>query len=286
MRNLHRRWLPGFALMLVFVLSNACDSDSDIESNVEETPESEVTENQQELEVETMEQVGLQFLAAVASGDLTAAEAYLPTQDTIDDFCSTYFDENETCILERLTAYLERISQVIDDFPTHLPDGFVPAEAAPATDVEAVTVGTGETAIEVATGVVEIADAAGVGCVWCSIEVIRLGDMTYVVPRLREIRTEEATDGVRELYDSAMPYYAPPEGSNAVPTPPVPGNFGDADWGQMNFQMSDSHYFAYEYDGSTTGLVEVSFTASAFGNLDTDEMSSTFFRAGTAPVQP
>ncbi len=61
---------------------------------------------------------------------------------------------------------------------------------------------------------------------------------------------------------------------------------GNAVWNSLNFQMEQAHYFHYEFlsQNSNTAYGNCSFTAQAFGDLDDDDVFSTYERAGAADV--
>lgn len=51
-------------------------------------------------------------------------------------------------------------------------------------------------------------------------------------------------------------------------------------WSSLSFQMNDQHYFVYAYDNNEATLADAQFTASAYGDLDCDNVQSTFQRIG------
>ena len=55
-------------------------------------------------------------------------------------------------------------------------------------------------------------------------------------------------------------------------------------WNALNFQMEQGHYFHYNFrwENDTTGFGSCQFTAQAFGDLDGDQVFSTYERSGAA----
>lgn len=127
---------------------------------------------------------------------------------------------------------------------------------------------------------------------------------TLLAPGCRpnyEEMAEEAAMNLRRLFDSSVSYYDTPHTDNrgtilsiqfptSVPlTPaeipcgeeyvPTSGLWDVNTWESLNFAMSDPFRYSYQYDSSGTGY-DATFTASAFGNLDCDDVYSTFTRVG------
>lgn len=50
-------------------------------------------------------------------------------------------------------------------------------------------------------------------------------------------------------------------------------------WQALNFSVSDPHYYAYQFDSAGVGP-DATFTATAFGDADCDEVYSTFVTTG------
>lgn len=129
---------------------------------------------------------------------------------------------------------------------------------------------------------------------------------------MRRAKTTEAIDQLDKIYKGAAVYYASPRANSAgeklpcqfpasVVATPVEatccGDLGGPDanaddrcdsdqnawadlaWAALSFQMSDAHFFIYQFDSSGT-LSDAIFTASAFGDLDCDDQQSTFQRMG------
>ena len=128
---------------------------------------------------------------------------------------------------------------------------------------------------------------------------------------MRRAKTSEAIDELDKIYKGAAVYYMNQRISRAgdklpcqfpAPTgmiPPVgPGGehpccsskydsdgdgrcdsrpelWDDSTWSALSFQMSDQHFFAYEFDSSGT-LSDARMTATAYGDLDCDGVWSTF----------
>ncbi|MCA9564543.1 MAG: prepilin-type N-terminal cleavage/methylation domain-containing protein [Myxococcales bacterium] len=123
---------------------------------------------------------------------------------------------------------------------------------------------------------------------------------------VKRSRTSEALMGLRMVYNGAVTYYTVDHTTvngailptqfpaNDGPTPPVSeigitrrdpeaSDFSSATWHALNFDVSDPHYYAYQFDTTGTGAGST-FTATAFGNLDGDAVYSTYCRLGTADV--
>jgi type IV pilus assembly protein PilA len=61
--------------------------------------------------------------------------------------------------------------------------------------------------------------------------------------------------------------------------------WGSNTWNALNFQQEQGHYFHYRFNylnTSNTGHGECQFTAQAFGDLNGDDIYSTFERSGAA----
>lgn len=54
---------------------------------------------------------------------------------------------------------------------------------------------------------------------------------------------------------------------------------GNATWNQLQFELTEPHYFWYTFTNNGTTNVGAAFTAAANGNLDCDATFSTFERA-------
>ena len=130
---------------------------------------------------------------------------------------------------------------------------------------------------------------------------------------IKRSKTTEATMNIRRMYDSSVSYYdadhatvsggiLPPQfpGSVAVtpglatigsqkadpsvwgPAATAAANYSQPTWQALNFSVSDPHYYAYQYDSANAGTGPGStFTASSFGNLNGDDVYSTFVRVGS-----
>jgi type IV pilus assembly protein PilA len=117
---------------------------------------------------------------------------------------------------------------------------------------------------------------------------------------LRRSRTSEADMNLRRLFDGAVVYfnfeYSDASGTT-FPGRRFPGTIGptpalvnigstkvrttiwssEPTWDALSFSLSDPHYFAYQFNSSGTDN-QAQFTASAFGDLDSDTLYSTFVR--------
>jgi len=128
---------------------------------------------------------------------------------------------------------------------------------------------------------------------------------------IRRARTSEATMNVRKLYDASVAYYEAEHTDRAgsilakqfpastVLTPssrcclfegfkcaPDPTLWQDSagSWAALNFSVDDPFFYQYQYDASGTDTSS-QFTAHAFGDLDCDNIYSTFERTGHVDVQ-
>ena len=129
---------------------------------------------------------------------------------------------------------------------------------------------------------------------------------------IRRSKTSEATMNLRKIFDSSVSYYneehagrageitprmfpstvaSTPadadnacDGANSRKITPTSVMFADATWQALNFSVDDPFYFQYEYTSEGSGVTS-QFTASAYGNLDCDAVSSTFERVGTVDDQ-
>lgn len=99
---------------------------------------------------------------------------------------------------------------------------------------------------------------------------------TYVTNE-RVTRGMSATAVAAQFPDSAaLTPATPPAGVRVVD---AAGTWSAQTWQQLQFSMSDPHYYSYQYDSSGTGT-SAQFTARAVGNLDGNATYSTFERAG------
>jgi prepilin-type N-terminal cleavage/methylation domain-containing protein len=120
---------------------------------------------------------------------------------------------------------------------------------------------------------------------------------------VRRARTTEALLGLRKIYDGSVAYYdadhttphgdplppqfpasvgltptlMPPAGIKAVPAPDA---WDAPTWRALTFGVSDPYYYVYRYQSAGSGRT-ARFTAAAYGDLDGDQVLSTFFRGGT-----
>ena len=130
--------------------------------------------------------------------------------------------------------------------------------------------------------------------------------MKYV----RRSKTTEATMNIRRLYDSSVAYYESDianitgtvekqfpfdvaltpaskcctnSGEKCAPSPSI---WNAPTWAALNFSVDDPHYFQYRYEGATStatnpwGGTGAWFQAWAHGDLDCDDLFSTFGRGG------
>ena len=128
---------------------------------------------------------------------------------------------------------------------------------------------------------------------------------------MRRAKTTEAIDQIDKIYKGASVYYMEPK-INKLGTKLLcqfPGNQGvtpvnrqccneanddDNDdrcdsaptiwttdvWSSLKFQISDQHYYAYQFDSNGEVMQGAEFTVTAYGDLDCDDTYSTFQRMG------
>jgi len=126
---------------------------------------------------------------------------------------------------------------------------------------------------------------------------------------IRRSKTSEATMNIRKMFDSSVSYYneehaarnggilprmfpstvnaTPPSaphsacaGNTSQKVAPAPAMFANASFQALNFSVDDPFYFSYQYTSAGTGRAS-QFTAQAYGDLDCDNVLSTFERVGT-----
>jgi len=124
---------------------------------------------------------------------------------------------------------------------------------------------------------------------------------------IRRSKTSEATMNIRKLFDSSVTYFEREHASRtgriherqfpkAVVLSPgkpcadvdmaaekiVPKKtyWDDRTWQALNFALSDPHYYAYQYESTGTNKAS-QFTARAVGDLNCNQVYSTFERIGT-----
>jgi len=118
---------------------------------------------------------------------------------------------------------------------------------------------------------------------------------------IRRSKTSEATMNLRKLLDASVAYYhetqratgvgrfpatvaLTPErpacqGDTSVKITPRPGDWDHPSWAALAFEVSDPHYYHYEYVSEGSGAT-ARFTARALGDLNCDGVLSTFERIG------
>lgn len=122
---------------------------------------------------------------------------------------------------------------------------------------------------------------------------------------IRRSKTSEAGLNIRKLYDSSMTYYADDHADRAgnpidrqfpaaidstpndqacrnnesVKIQPNAALWSGNSWEALNFAVPDPSYFQYVYESDGVGEAS-QFTARAVGNLDCDNITSTFERVG------
>jgi len=130
---------------------------------------------------------------------------------------------------------------------------------------------------------------------------------------IRRSKTSEATMNVRKIFDSSVSYYQEEHAlRDGTPLPkqfpeqiaqtpgeplanfcqdgasqkhvPAANEFSAATWQALNFSIDDPYLYAYSYDSAGTGVASA-FTARANGNLNCDDVESTFERVGTVDAE-
>ncbi len=129
---------------------------------------------------------------------------------------------------------------------------------------------------------------------------------------IRRSKTSEATMNIRKMFDSSVSYFneeqadrtgkilprqfptnvVAPDGwkaqvckdGDSQKFQPTAKTWDAASWQALNFAVEDPFYFRYEYDSDGTGA-GAKFTARANGNLNCDDVESTFERIGTVDAE-
>lgn len=121
--------------------------------------------------------------------------------------------------------------------------------------------------------------------------------MPAFVKYVRNSKTSAAVTSIRNIYDGQVAYFIAEQVdrngnqlSNAFitcaatptsvpPGVPVAGNWDSVGWRKINFALdSDTNY---QFSVTTAGITSTSrFTATAIGDLDNDNIESTFERTG------
>jgi type IV pilus assembly protein PilA len=125
------------------------------------------------------------------------------------------------------------------------------------------------------------------------------------VKYMRRAKTSEAVDKLSYLYRMSAVYYSHersgrsatgamlpqqfPVSAGITPTSvpaatrvtDTPTTWSQPTWEALAFNLSDPHYYSYQYESSGSGTT-AQFTARALGDLDGDGTLSTFERSGGA----
>jgi type IV pilus assembly protein PilA len=127
---------------------------------------------------------------------------------------------------------------------------------------------------------------------------------------IRRSKTSEATMNVRKMFDSSVSYYTDEHsirngaillrkfpdttptnpagkacnGSDSVKIQPTANMWAGATWQALAFAVDDPFYYQYTYL-STGRATSAGFTARANGDLNCDNVLSTFERIGTVDAE-
>lgn len=66
---------------------------------------------------------------------------------------------------------------------------------------------------------------------------------------------------------------------------PSPGDWDSETWSALYFQMTNEHYFVYDFTSNGKTGNDAEFTVSAYGDLDCDGVKSTYQRFGRGKVE-
>jgi len=129
---------------------------------------------------------------------------------------------------------------------------------------------------------------------------------------MKRARTTEAAPNLKKIFDGAKSYYekgatVQRDGTVVVVQFPTsitnltPGtrccknadgsgkcsktNWEDPTWSTIGFEISDPHYFQYQFLSTGAGLPTAAFTAGAYADLDCDSAFSTYERTATVDTQ-
>lgn len=123
---------------------------------------------------------------------------------------------------------------------------------------------------------------------------------------IRRSKASEATMNIRKMYDASITYFMGEQSARngailprqfpvtVVSTPPVKACNGNTSqkiepnadawnagtWQALSFSVEDPHYYQYGFTSAGTGS-EAAFTAHGWGDLNCDDVFSTFERVGT-----
>ena len=131
-----------------------------------------------------------------------------------------------------------------------------------------------------------------------------------LIQSIRRSKTSEATMNIRRIFDGAITAYQADATSRAGgvlaatfpgPVGATPGEnvccangnmrcpamataFDHLTWHKLQFSIDDPHYYWYSFDSEGQGTT-AAFTVRANGNLDCDNVYSTFERIGFVDLQ-
>jgi type II secretory pathway pseudopilin PulG len=135
-----------------------------------------------------------------------------------------------------------------------------------------------------------------VGIVAFVIAVLAMIIVPSFMRKVKERKTTEATENIRELYNASVDHFQSQlEGGQMDPDEitfpesmdePHPAEIGKqavttSDWHmipafrELSFGLSEPHYYQYQYESSGSGQ-NARFTVSAFGDLDGDGEKSRY----------
>jgi hypothetical protein len=143
--------------------------------------------------------------------------------------------------------------------------------------------------------VISVRKIVAISLVLVIVVSVVIGVIVYLKNR-NTAKAEEAIVNTRLIYYSSVEYYNNSGGNHhqlfpasfhrtpeqvpcGEPDVPSVSDWSSPTWQALSFTVDEPHYYSYQYDSAGVGW-GASFTVSAFGNLDCDEVYSTFVRIG------